>query len=270
MNRRRRLDVELVRRGLVATRTEAKHAIDAGRVTVAGAPALKPATQVLPSDALVLLSPPRRYVSRGGEKLDAGLHAFRVDPSGRRCLDIGSSTGGFTDCLLHHGAAHVVAVDVGYGQLAERLRRDERVTVVERTNARGLTPSDVPGPPAELVVADVSFISLTLVLPAVRRVVATDAEAIVLCKPQFEAGREQVRAGGVVRDPEVWTTAIEKVSASASAVGWGTGGVVASPLVGPAGNAEFLVHLVADPGADDARDRIAAAVHEAAEREGSA
>ncbi|MDP9021684.1 MAG: TlyA family RNA methyltransferase [Actinomycetota bacterium] len=264
---RRRLDAELVRRGLVASRVEARAAIDAGRITVDGAPAWKPATLVDPAQAVVVSGPPRRYASRGGDKLEAALDRFGVDPAGRRCLDVGASTGGFTDCLLQRGAAHVVAVDVGYGQLHQRLRRDDRVTVLERTNARDLTRDDVPAPPPDLVVADVSFISLTLVLPALRALASDGAEAVVLVKPQFEAGRDQVGKGGVVRDADVWARTIRRVARAATALGWAPAGVAPSPLTGPAGNVEFLLHLVPDPGAADGlEERIDAAVREATAR----
>ena len=186
-------------------------------------------------------------MSRGGEKLAPALATFGVDPAGRRCLDAGASTGGFTDCLLRHGAAHVVACDVGYGQLHERLRTDQRVSVLERTNVRELTPDDVPGPPPDLIVADLSFISLRTVLPALRGVAADTAEAVVLVKPQFEADRGQVGKGGVVRDPEVWRLCLERVADTAAALGWRTADAVASELRGPAGNTEFLLHLVAEP-----------------------
>jgi 23S rRNA (cytidine1920-2'-O)/16S rRNA (cytidine1409-2'-O)-methyltransferase len=212
-------------------------------VTVDGAPGSKPGTQVDPSQALVVSGPPARFVSRGGEKLQAALDRFAVDPAGRRCLDAGASTGGFTDCLLQAGARHVVAVDVGYGQIAERLRTDPRVTVLERTNVREIRPVDVPGEPPDLVVADLSFISLRLVLPALRRVSAPDAEAVVLVKPQFEAGREQVGKGGVVRDPAVWYRTALEVAQGASSVGWHLRAAVPSPITGPAGNVEFLLHL---------------------------
>ncbi len=212
-------------------------------------------------------APPHRYVSRGGNKLEAGLNRFRIDPTGRRCLDAGSSTGGFTDCLLQHGAAHVTAVDVGHGQLHERLRRDPRVTVLERTNVRNLTAHDLHHPP-DLVVADLSFISLRLALPALRRVAAPDAEAVVLVKPQFEAGRKDVGRGGVVRDPRVWRAAILQVAASAAELGWGSPGVAPSPLLGPAGNVEFLLHLTPGPPRADLAERIDAAVAEAGETQG--
>ncbi len=232
-----------MRRGLVTSRAEAHAAIDAGRVVVDGAPALKAATQVLPSQAVSLTAPPHRFVSRGGEKLEGALERFEIDVEGRRCLDAGASTGGFTDCLLQRGAAHVVAVDVGYGQLHHRLRTDDRVTVLERTNVRELRPQDVPPPPPRLVTADLSFISLTLVLPALRAAADAQAEAVLLVKPQFEAGREHVGRGGVVRDPEVWQRTLASVAAAASEQSWAVAGAMPSPLTGPAGNVEFLVWL---------------------------
>lgn len=203
-------------------------------------------------------------MSRGGEKLASALDRFRVDPAGRRCLDAGASTGGFTDCLLQYGADHVVAADVGYGQLHHSLRTDDRVTVLERTNVRELAPGDVPEPAASLVVADLSFISLTLVLPALRAVAAPDAEAIVLVKPQFEARPEDVGRGGVVRDASVHAASLRRVAEAAVAVGWRPAGVAASPLRGPAGNVEFLLHLVPDgeesaPAGLDAQIRAAVA-----------
>ena len=184
---RRRLDVELVRRGLASSRAEAQAAVEAGLVTVAGSPATKAASLVAADVPVQVLGPARRFVSRGGEKLRAALDRFGVDPRGRDCLDAGASTGGFTDCLLQAGAGRVVAVDVGYGQLAWEVRNDPRVTVMERTNVRTLEPADLPFAP-ELVVADLSFISLRAVLPALVRAAAPDAEFVVLVKPQFEAG----------------------------------------------------------------------------------
>lgn len=262
--RRRPLDAELVRRGLVGDRGEARSVIDAGRVTVDGGPALKHTTLVHPGQAVNVDPPPRPYVSRGGEKLAAGLRRFGVVVDGRRCLDAGASTGGFTDCLLQSGAAHVTAVDVGYGQLAYGVRRDPRVEVVERTNARELRGDDLAGDPPDLVVADLSFISLGSVLPALRRVAAADAEAVVLVKPQFEAPSDDVEDGGVVTDPEVWMDAVRDVAAAAAELGWGAVGVVPSPLRGPAGNVEFLLHLRSGPTADDLEAWIASAVAEAA------
>lgn len=211
-----------------------------GRVRVAGRPAPKASTLVDPADPLELVGPGRRFVSRGGDKLDAALARFAVDVVLRRCMDAGASTGGFTDCLLVHGAAHVVAVDVGYGQLAWSLRVDDRVTVLERTNVRDLRPSDLPYA-CELVVADLSFISLRAVVPALADAAAGGADLILLIKPQFEAGRADV-GRGVVRDPETWARTIEGVASSCEAAGLGTRGVMASPLTGPAGNVEFLLH----------------------------
>lgn len=233
----------MVRRGLASSRTEAQEAIAAGLVTVDGGPALKPATMVHSGQAVTLLEPPRRYVSRGGDKLEHGLEAFDVDPAGRICLDVGMSTGGFTDCLLQHGAAHVHGYDVGYGQVHERLRTDPRVSINERTNIRDVTPADVPDPAPDLVVCDVSFIALKLIVPVLYDLAAPGAEAIVLVKPQFEAAREEVGKGGVVRDPGVWRRVLDEVSSAAAAVGWSRFDAVASPLIGPAGNVEFLAHL---------------------------
>lgn len=169
--------------------------------------------------------------------------SFGVDPRGRRCLDAGVSTGGFTDCLLQHGAASVAAYDVGYGQVHESLRTDPRVAVHERTNVRNLTATDLGAPPPDLLVADLSFISLASVLPTLRAVLAPAAEAVVLVKPQFEADRGEVGKGGVVRDPAVWRAALGRVAASAATVGWQVVGATVSPLRGPAGNVEFLLHL---------------------------
>lgn len=240
----------MVRRGLVGSRTEAQEAIAAGLVTVDGGPALKAATQVHPGQAIAVGAPPRRYVSRGGEKLAHGLDRFGVDPDGRICLDAGVSTGGFTDCLLQRGAAHVHAYDVGYGQVHERIRTSERVTVNERTNIRDVEPADVPEPHPDLLVCDVSFISLALVLPVLHRLGRPDAEAVVLVKPQFEAGRDEVGKGGVVRDPEVWRRVLTDVAAAAREAGWAGYDATASPLQGPAGNVEFLAHLTGSPGPD--------------------
>jgi 23S rRNA (cytidine1920-2'-O)/16S rRNA (cytidine1409-2'-O)-methyltransferase len=226
-------------------------------VTVDGAPALKAATQVHAGQAVVVAAPPRRFVSRGGDKLAHALASLDVDARGRRCLDAGVSTGGFTDCLLQHGAASVVAYDVGYGQVHESVRTDPRVTVHERTNVRTLTAADVDGPAADLLVADLSFISLTTVLPTLRAVLAPDAEAIVLVKPQFEAERRDVGKGGVVRDPAVWRAALGRVAACAATVGWAVVGATVSPLRGPAGNVEFLLHL-ADRPATEGTDPAAA------------
>jgi 23S rRNA (cytidine1920-2'-O)/16S rRNA (cytidine1409-2'-O)-methyltransferase len=256
---RRRLDVELVRRGLVNSRAEAQAAVEAGLVTVAGNPATKAASLVAADAPVRMIGPARRFVSRGGEKLRSALDRFEVDPSGRDCLDAGASTGGFTDCLLQGGAARVAAVDVGYGQLAWEIRNDPRVTVLERTNVRDVALGDLPFVP-DLVVADLSFISLRAVLPALVRVSRPDAEFVVLVKPQFEAGPSDVGSGGVVRDPRVWRRVLADVARAFGSHGVGVLGVVASPLRGPAGNVEFLLH--ARRGVDDASIDVDAAVTE--------
>lgn len=218
-----------------------------GLVRIGGRVADKPATLVQPAEPIEIVGPARRFVSRGGEKLDAALDRFAVDPTGRGCLDVGASTGGFTDCLVRRGARHVVAVDVGYGQLAWSLRSDARVSVLDRTNARELQPGDLPFAPS-LVVADLSFISLTLVVPALARVAAPGADLILLVKPQFEAGARDVGRGGVVRDPGVWRRAIEGVAEACAATGLAPLAVMPSPLRGPAGNVEFPLHALHGPG----------------------
>jgi 23S rRNA (cytidine1920-2'-O)/16S rRNA (cytidine1409-2'-O)-methyltransferase len=238
---RRRLDVEMVRRGLAASRSEATLAIRSGRVTVAGRPAAKAGMLVAQEEPIAVAGAGRRFVSRGGEKLEAGLDRFGVEVRGANALDAGASTGGFTDCLLRRGARHVVAVDVGYGQLDWRIREDPRVTVLERTNVRELALALLPYA-AELVTADLSFISLRLALPALARCGAREAALVVLVKPQFEAGRADVHAGGVVSDPAVWERVLGSVAATVSEVGFGVRGIMASPLLGPAGNVEFLLH----------------------------
>ncbi|GAA0288525.1 TlyA family RNA methyltransferase [Kineococcus aurantiacus] len=241
-----RLDAELVRRGLARSREHASELVAAGRVRIAGSAATKPATQVDLAAAIVVddAGGQDEYVSRGAHKLIGALDAFGVDVTGRRCLDAGASTGGFTDVLLRRGAGHVVAVDVGYGQMAWSLRTDERVTVLERTNVRTLEPDQV-APAPTLVVADLSFISLTLVLPAFVRCAATDAEHVLMVKPQFEVGREALGAGGVVRSADLRAGAVRTVADAASAAGLGVLGVAASPLPGPSGNVEYFLHLTA-------------------------
>jgi 23S rRNA (cytidine1920-2'-O)/16S rRNA (cytidine1409-2'-O)-methyltransferase len=238
---RRRLDAELVRRGLAASQTEAQEAVRAGLVTIGGAPASKPATMVAAGDPVHVLAPTGRFASRGGDKLDAALRRFAVDPAGRACLDAGASTGGFTDRLLRGGAAEVIAVDVGYGQLAWEVRTDPRVTVFDRTNVRDLVPGALPFRP-NLVTADLSFISLRLVAGVLVGLASVDAEFILLVKPQFEAGPVDIGSRGVVRDPEVWARAIEGVAASFAEADAPSLGVMASPLAGPAGNVEFFLH----------------------------
>lgn len=238
---RRPLDAELVRRGLVPNTAEAQEAVRSGKVSVRGVPATKTTTLVAPDEALAVAGVERAFVSRGGEKLSAALDAFVVDPSGRDALDAGASTGGFTDCLLQRGARHVVAVDVGYGQLAWDLRTDPRVTVMDRTNVRDLLVEALPYRPS-LVTADLSFVSLGRTLEPLLAVAAPTADLVLLIKPQFEAPRDEVEPGGVVRDPGVWRRAIERVAETARAAGAGPLAVIASPIRGPAGNVEFLLH----------------------------
>jgi 23S rRNA (cytidine1920-2'-O)/16S rRNA (cytidine1409-2'-O)-methyltransferase len=238
----------MVRRGLARTQGEAAEAILAGRILVDGRPALKPSGLVAPSEQVTAADESRRYVSRGGEKLEAALARFRVNARDRRCLDAGASTGGFTDALLAHGAEHVVAVDVGYGQLAWSLRTDPRVTAIERRNVRHIQRHEVPYSP-DLVVADLSFISLTRVLDALSELAAAEADFILLVKPQFEARREFVQPGGIVSDPEGWRTSIGTVEGACRSADLGPVGVMASPILGPAGNVEFFVHArKGDPG----------------------
>ncbi|MCP2328634.1 23S rRNA (cytidine1920-2'-O)/16S rRNA (cytidine1409-2'-O)-methyltransferase [Hamadaea flava] len=243
MARRLRLDAELVRRGLARSREQAAALVEAGRVEVRGQVARKVAAMVDTADPVRVTGPDvgDEYVSRGGHKLAGALDAFTprgLAVEGRRCLDAGASTGGFTDVLLRRGAAHVAAVDVGYGQIAWSLRTDERVTVIERTNVRTLTP-DAIGGPVELTVADLSFISLRLVLPALAA--CTDGDLALMVKPQFEVGKERVGAGGVVRDPALRAEAVVDVARAGWDLGLGVAGVVASPLPGPSGNVEFFL-----------------------------
>ncbi|MGQ0433099.1 MAG: TlyA family RNA methyltransferase [Microthrixaceae bacterium] len=238
---RRRLDAELVRRGLSPSRQQAQSDIAAGRVTVGGAPADKAARLVAPDEPLIVHGPPPRFVGRGGDKLDAALDRFDLTVAGRRAYDLGASTGGFTDCLLQRGASTVVAVDVGYGQLHERLRDDPRVEVVERTNARDLRPGDL-GDMAEVIVADLSFISLRTVLPAAVGLLASGGDLMVLVKPQFEAGRQEAARGrGVITDPRIWRRVLTEVTAALGGLGAAIMGVMASPLTGADGHAESLV-----------------------------
>jgi 23S rRNA (cytidine1920-2'-O)/16S rRNA (cytidine1409-2'-O)-methyltransferase len=240
-----RLDAELVRRGLARSREQAADLIAAGQVAVAGQPASKAATQVGQDAAIVVQQAAEgpAYVSRGGHKLAGALAAFAgLRVRGRRCLDAGASTGGFTDVLLRAGAAGVVAADVGYGQLAWSLRADPRVTVLDRVNVRNLRPEQVAPAPA-LVTADLSFISLTHVLPALAGCAAPDADFVLLVKPQFEVGKGRVGAGGVVRDPALRAEAVAAVARSALGIGLGVCGVTASPLPGPSGNVEYFLWL---------------------------
>jgi 23S rRNA (cytidine1920-2'-O)/16S rRNA (cytidine1409-2'-O)-methyltransferase len=271
---RRRLDIEMVRRGIVASRSEARLAIRAGGVRVAGRPAPKAGTLVLADDPIMLSEPPRRFVSRGGEKLDSALKRFRVDVRGHDALDAGASTGGFTDCLLARGAARVIAADVGYGQLAWPLRADPRVVVLERTNVRDLKPEALPFIPSVLT-ADLSFISLRLAIPPLSACAAEESTFLLLVKPQFEAGRAQVGSRGVVTDPAAWRGAVQAVAESCIEHGLRPAGVIASPLLGPAGNVEFLLlarrHPRGDapagdpsgPGGSPFEDAVEAALDEA-------
>jgi 23S rRNA (cytidine1920-2'-O)/16S rRNA (cytidine1409-2'-O)-methyltransferase len=237
---RQRLDLALVDRGLAESRHKAQALIMAGAVRVDGQVVVKPALPVA-REARLEVAQPARFVSRGGEKLDHALRVFGLDVAGLFCLDVGASTGGFTDCLLQRGAARVAAVDVGRGQLHARLRADDRVLVREGINARYLAPADLPEPPGFACV-DVSFISLAKVLPAVTGVLRPGAALVTLVKPQFEAGRDQVARGGVVRDPAVRVEALARVRrAGEEGAGLVWVGMVESPLLGPAGNVEFLV-----------------------------
>lgn len=252
MAKKTRLDQLLVRRGLAESRSKAQALIMAGAVRVAGAVRTKAGELVL-DEAAIEVDEPLPYVSRGGLKLAHALAEFKLSPHGLLALDVGASTGGFTDVLLQHGAAHVYAVDVGYGHLDWRLRQDPRVTVLERTNIRYLealppAPATLPiaehtPPRAHCFTADVSFISLTLVLPAIQRLVTPGAWGVVLIKPQFEAGPEQVGKGGVVRDPRVHQDVIRRILTFASTCGLQPHGLARSPITGPAGNVEFLAWI---------------------------
>ncbi len=239
---RTRLDVEMARRGLAESREIARRLIMEGRVRVNSRPAGKPDLKVDRETPILVLPGAPRYASRGAGKLDAAISHFQLPVEGRRALDVGASTGGFTDILLEHGAASVIALDVGYGQLAEKLRHDRRVIVMERTNIRNVAPGDLPYEP-DLVVIDTSFISLKLVLPAVLRVCAAAADIIALVKPQFEVGKGHVGRGGVVRDEALRHEALEGILEFARGLGLETVGSIESPIRGPAGNVEFLVLL---------------------------
>jgi 23S rRNA (cytidine1920-2'-O)/16S rRNA (cytidine1409-2'-O)-methyltransferase len=258
-SRRIRLDQALVERGLVETRSRAQALILAGKVRVGDGDAArldrKAGDLVEPGDT-ISVDAPEPYVSRGGHKLAAALDAFGIDPTGSTALDVGASTGGFTDVLLQRGALRVYALDVGRGQLAEGLRRDPRVVSLERTNARTLTAATLPRP-IDLATIDVSFISLSKVLGPVASTLGPHAAIVALVKPQFEAGRGRTDHG-VVRDPAVHREVLERVVVQAQASGLGTRDVIASPILGPQGNREFLVHLAAGPGCADIGARIAA------------
>lgn len=243
MSAKQRLDLLVLALGLAPSREKARALIMAGDVLVDGVPADKPGMPVRANAGITIKVQPR-FVSRGGEKLDSALMAFPVKVSGAVCADVGASTGGFTDCLLQHGAARVYAIDVGYGQLAYTLRVDERVVAIERTNVRYLPALPEP---VSLVVMDASFISLRLLLPVVQQWLAPGGSIIPLIKPQFEAGPDHVGRGGVVRDPAVHRRVLEEVLAFACALGFGVSGLIRSPLKGPAGNIEFLAWLTVAP-----------------------
>ena len=252
MARKRRLDLHLLTLGLASSRQQAQRLIRAGKVRDVHGQRLEKPGQEVAEESLVQVEQPPRFVSRGGDKLLGALQVFPVEVNGRVCLDGGISTGGFTDCLLQHGASRVYGIDVGYGQTAWSLRTDERVVLRERTNLRRLTAEELYGEADQrptLAVADVSFISLSLVLPALRGLMITEGlhakhcEAIVLVKPQFEVGRQRVGKGGVVRDPAAHIDAVTDVIEAAQPLGWKPSGLVASPLTGPAGNHEYLLWL---------------------------
>lgn len=255
-----RLDVWLAENGLAESREKAQALVMAGRVRLAGQPASKPGTRVKEGVEVTVDAGPA-HVGRGALKLAGALDAFAVEPRGRVALDLGASTGGFTQTLLERGAARVYAVDVGRGQLHESLRRDPRVVVRDRTNARLLVPADLPEP-CTLAVMDVSFISVRLILPALRALLAPGGEAVVLVKPQFEVGRQQVGRGGLVKDEALHVQALSEVARSAQEGGWGVQGACASPIHGATGNREFFLHLV--PGlAPRAPDELEALVRKA-------
>ncbi|MFF0546695.1 TlyA family RNA methyltransferase [Nocardia thailandica] len=269
MARRARVDAELVRRGLARSREHAVELIGAGRVLIAGTVATKPATAVEAGTPLIVRTEPDevQWASRGAHKLLGALAAFEpagLDVAGRRCLDAGASTGGFTDVLLARGAAEVVAVDVGYGQLIWRLQNDERVRVHDRTNVRNITPETIGGT-VDAVVGDLSFISLALVLPALAACAADGADLLPMVKPQFEVGKERVGSGGVVRDPALRAEVVREVAAAAAGLGLSTLGVVASPLPGPSGNVEYFLWLRKDGAAGYDAEQVAALVARAVE-----
>jgi 23S rRNA (cytidine1920-2'-O)/16S rRNA (cytidine1409-2'-O)-methyltransferase len=263
VRRRARVDTELVRRGLARSRQQAAELIGAGKVSIDGMPAIKAGTAVAVTAALrVAGDVGRQWVSRGAHKLIGALDTFAIGVEGRRWLDAGASTGGFTEVLLARGAREVVAADVGYGQLAWSLRCHPRVVVVERTNVRNLSPAAIGGY-VDAVVADLSFISLTAVLPALARCAARDADILPMVKPQFEVGKGQVGAGGVVHDRALRANSVLAVAHCAEELGWRTAGVAASPLAGPSGNVEYFLWLRADPEEPLTGDELARAVHNA-------
>lgn len=260
MPRNPRLDHTLVEQGLADTRSRAQALILAGDVIVNGQREIRSGYPVALTDTITLRQKPR-FVSRGGEKLDHALTAFGVDVASLVAADFGASTGGFTDCLLQRGASRVYAIDVGYGQIDERLRLDDRVVTLERTNVRYL---ETLPEPVDIVVIDVSFISLSLMFPVAARVLKSHGHVLPLIKPQFEAGREDVGKGGVVRDSVIHRKVLEATIRSAEEHGLFLSGLVASPLRGPAGNVEFLAHLTRDPSAMAVDSAVDRALHDAA------
>jgi 23S rRNA (cytidine1920-2'-O)/16S rRNA (cytidine1409-2'-O)-methyltransferase len=255
-----RLDKLLVGRGVVATRERAQALILAGRVLVNEQKVEKPGNAVAEDAVIRMLGEEMRYVGRGGLKLEAALIYWKIDLAGRFCMDVGASTGGFTDCMLQHGAARVMAVDTGYGQIAQKLRSDARVSLMERTNARYLKAGDLP-PGIDFVAMDVSFISATLVLPAVLGASAA-RELVVLVKPQFEAGREHIGKGGIVRDPVAHQLAVSRVKTCVTALEAREVEVTDSPILGAEGNREFLLHArFSLTGGDACREQQDAPVH---------
>jgi 23S rRNA (cytidine1920-2'-O)/16S rRNA (cytidine1409-2'-O)-methyltransferase len=257
------VDAELVRRGLARSRQQAAELIGAGRVSINGMPAAKPATAVAATASLTVEGADERgWVSRGAHKLMGALDAFELAVDRRRCLDAGASTGGFTEVLLDRGAREVIAADVGYGQLAWVLRTDPRVTVLERTNVRDLTAEAIGGP-VDLVVADLSFIALCTVLPAMASCASPDADIVPMVKPQFEVGKERLGAGGVVSDPGLRADAVLRVAQRAAELNWHPVAVTASPLPGPSGNVEYFLHLQSRAGAALHGELLARAVRRA-------
>ncbi len=245
MINKQRLDAELVSRGIINGREQAKSAVMVGQIYVNGQKADKAGEPVSPEDTIEFRGETMRYVSRGGLKLEKAMERFGFDLSGRICMDVGASTGGFTDCMLQNGAVRVYAVDVGYGQLAWSLRTDQRVVNLERTNIRYITDEQVPEP-IGFVSIDVSFISLSLVLPAIRRFLTQNALLVCLVKPQFEAGREKVGKHGVVREPQTHLEVLKKAAGYARENGYGLVGMDFSPIKGPQGNIEYLMVLRSD------------------------
>lgn len=243
MTERLRLDLALLKKRLAPSRQRAQSLIKDGKVLVNGFPARKPGTQVEPGDNLVIRGEDIAFVSRGGLKLEAAIKQFSIPVTNKTCIDIGASTGGFTDCLLQHGATHVYAVDVGYGQLAWSLRTDPRVTVIERTNIRHMVKTAIPSP-VQLAVIDVSFISLKIVVPVALQFLQPNGWILALIKPQFEVGKGKVGKGGVVRDDSLHCKVIEQLSIYFKKLGLHVKGVVPSPVLGPKGNREFIIFMI--------------------------